>query len=112
MILLDTNVLSEPLKSKPSSKVIESTGRPPRLSTYAQSAMPSFRFDVMRMPEGMRKNDLAPRVEQALHLFKDRTLTFDVEAAEHLDSDPYPHRKDRQEDSGPRCIYRSHRHGA
>jgi predicted nucleic acid-binding protein len=42
MILLDTNVLSEPLKSKPFSKVIEWTGRPPRLSTYAQSAMPSF----------------------------------------------------------------------
>src|ERR1700730_7409071 len=55
-----------------------------------------LRFDVMRMPEGKRKNDLALRVEQALHLFKDRTLTFDIEAAEHLGSDPYPHRKDRQ----------------
>jgi predicted nucleic acid-binding protein len=51
-----------------------------------------LRFDVTRMPEGKRKNDLAPRVEQALHLFKGRTLTFDVEAAEHLGSDPYPHR--------------------
>jgi hypothetical protein len=45
-----------------------------RTISYAE-----LRFDVMRMPEGKRKNDLAPRVEQALHLFKDRTLTFDLE---------------------------------
>ena len=38
----------------------------------------------MRMPDGKRKDDLTARVEQALQLFKDRTLAFDVGAAEHL----------------------------
>jgi len=85
MILLDTNVLSEPLRSEPSPKVIEwldrQTAETLHLSTISYA---DLRFGVMRMPEGKRKNDLAARVEQALHLFKDRTLAFDLEAAERL----------------------------
>jgi toxin FitB len=85
MILLDTNVLSEPLKSKPFPKVIEWLDRQAAETLYISTiSYAEFRFGVMRMPEGKRKNDLAPRVAQALHLFKDRTLTFDLEAAEHL----------------------------
>ena len=36
------------------------------------------------MPDGKRKNDLATRIAEALELFKHRTLSFDVEAAEQL----------------------------
>jgi hypothetical protein len=78
-----------------------------RTTSYAE-----LRFDVTRMPEGKRKNDLAPRVEQGPHLFKGRTLTFDVEAAEHLAQILTRTEKIGRDDSGPRCIYRSHRHGA
>lgn len=85
MILLDANVLSEPLRSKPFPKVIEWLDRQAaetlHLSTISYAEL---RFGVRRMPEGKRKNDLAARVEQALHLFKDRTLTFDLEAADRL----------------------------
>jgi predicted nucleic acid-binding protein len=85
MILLDTNVLSEPLKSEPFPKVIQWLDRQAAETLYISTiSYAEFRFGVMRMPEGKRKNDLAPRVEQALHLFKNRTLTFDLEAAEHL----------------------------
>jgi predicted nucleic acid-binding protein len=85
MILLDTNVLSEPLKSEPFPKVIQWLDRQAAETLYISTiSYAEFRFGVMRMSEGKRKNDLAPRVEQALHLFKDRTLTFDLEAAEHL----------------------------
>jgi toxin FitB len=85
MILLDTNVLSEPLRSKPLPKVVDWLDRQAaetlHLSTISYAEL---RLGVMRMPEGKRKKDLAARVEQALHLFKDRTLAFDVGAAEHL----------------------------
>jgi toxin FitB len=85
MILLDTNVLSEPLRSKPLPKVVDWLDRQAaetlHLSTISYAEL---RFGVMRMPEGKRKKDLAARVEQALHLFKDRTMAFDVGAAEHL----------------------------
>jgi hypothetical protein len=85
MILLDTNVLSEPLKSKPFPKVIEwldsQAAETLHLSTVSYA---EFRFGVLRLPDGKRKNDLAVKVEQVLSLFKDRTLTFDLEAAEHL----------------------------
>jgi hypothetical protein len=85
MILLDTNVLSEPLKSKPFPKVIEwldsQAAETLHLSTVSYAEL---RFGVLRLPDGKRKNDLAVKVEQVLNLFKDRTLTFDLEAAEHL----------------------------
>src|SRR6266567_1143206 len=85
MILLDTNVLSEPLKSKPIPKVIEWLDRQAaetlHLSTVSYAEL---RFGILRLPDGKRKNDLAVKVEQVLNLFKDRTLTFDLEAAEHL----------------------------
>ncbi len=85
MILLDTNVLSEPLKSKPFPKVIEWLDRQAsetlHLSTVSYAEL---RFGILRLPDGKRKNDLAVKVEQVLNLFKDRMLTFDLEAAEHL----------------------------
>ena len=43
-----------------------------------------LRFGVLRLPHCKRKNALVAKVEQALNLFKDRTLAFDIEAAEHL----------------------------
>ena len=85
MILLDTNVVSEPLKSRPASKVIEwldsQAAETLHLSTVSYAEL---RFGVLRLPHGKRKNDLAAEVEQVLNLFKDRILTFDLEAAEHL----------------------------
>lgn len=85
MILLDTNILSEPLKSKPFPKVIQWLDRQAAETLHIRTiSYAELRVGVMRMPEGKRKNDLAPRVEQALHLFEDRTLTFDLNAAEHV----------------------------
>lgn len=85
MILLDTNVLSEPLKSKPSPNVIEWLDRQVaetlHLSTVSYAEL---RFGGLRLPHGKRKNDLAAKVEQVLNLFKDQTLTFDLVAAEQL----------------------------
>ncbi len=112
MILLDTNVLSEPLKTKPYPKVIEWLDRQAaetlHLSTISYSEL---RFAVMRMPEGKRKNDLAARVEQGFTIQGPDTGVR-CRSSGTLGSDPYPHRKDRQEDACTRRIHCCDRHGA
>lgn len=85
MILLDTNVVSEPLKSKPSPKVIEWLDRQAAGTLYLSAiTYAELRFGVLRLADGKRRDDLAIKVGQVLDLFRDRMLIFDVEAAEHL----------------------------
>ena len=85
MILLDTNVVSEPLKSKPSPRVIEWLDRQAAGTLYLSAiSYAELRFGVLRIADGKRRNELAVKVNQVLDLFRDRMLIFDVEAAEHL----------------------------
>lgn len=85
MILLDTNVLSEPLQSKPFPKVVEWLDSQAAETLYLSTiSYAELRFGVLRLPHGKRKNELGAKIEQALNLFKDRTLGFDLPAAEHL----------------------------
>jgi predicted nucleic acid-binding protein len=85
MIVLDTNVLSEPLRMRPDPKVLAwldaQAAETLFMSTISHAEL---RFGVLKMPEGKRRNDLAAQIERALELFKDRTLEFDVNAAEQL----------------------------
>lgn len=85
MIVLDTNVLSEPFKAQPSAKVMAwlDSQAPDTLFLTAISRA-ELRFGVLKMPEGKRKDALAAGIDQVLELFRDRTLDFDVEASEHL----------------------------
>lgn len=85
MILLDTNVVSEPLTSKPSPRVIEWLDRQAAGTLYLSAiTCAELRFGVLRIADGKRRNELAVKVSQVLDLFRDRMLIFDVEAAEHL----------------------------
>jgi toxin FitB len=85
MIVLDTNVLSEPFKSKPSTKVLEWLDSQVAETLYTTTiTRAELRFGVLRLPDGRRKNDLAAKIEEVLRLFDDRMLAFDVEAAEQL----------------------------
>ena len=85
MIVLDTNVLSEPLKTRPDLKVLAwldaQTAETLYLSTISYAEL---RFGVLKMPDGKRRNDLAAQIDRALELFKDRILEFNVKAAEQL----------------------------
>ncbi len=85
MIVLDTNVLSEPFKSKPSAKVLEWLDSQVAETLYMTTiTRAELRFGVLRLPDGKRKQDLAARIEEVLNLFNDRMLAFDVEAAEQF----------------------------
>ena len=85
MIVLDTNVLSEPLKIAPAPKVLAWLDAQAAETLYMSTiSYAELRFGVLKMPEGNRKNALAAQIERVLALFKDRMLEFNVEAAEQL----------------------------
>lgn len=85
MIVLDTNVLSEPLKLKPAPKLMAWLDNQ-AVETLFISAISraELRFGVLKMPEGKRRNALAAQIERVLDLFQDRTLDFDAAAADRL----------------------------
>jgi predicted nucleic acid-binding protein len=83
MILLHTNVISEPLRQAPADAVIEWIDRQP-LETLFLSAVTvaELRFGVACMPVGKRRDALHGDLEQrVLALFAGRILAFDTAAS-------------------------------
>jgi len=85
VIVLDTNVLSEPLKTKPSPKTMEWLDQQSAETLFITAiSRAELRFGVLKLPDGKRKSALAAQIEQVLGLFEGRTLDFDVAAADKL----------------------------
>ncbi|MEO1302790.1 MAG: type II toxin-antitoxin system VapC family toxin, partial [Myxococcota bacterium] len=85
MILLDTNVISELLRSKPNSEVqvwlAQQDGSTVYLSAVAEAEL---RFGVAAMPAGRRRDGLMSAIDAILRDdFRDRILPFDTSAAKH-----------------------------
>lgn len=80
MILLDTNVVSEPLRRSPENRVIEWIDSQP-LETLFLSTMTvaELRAGVTVLPAGKRRNTLHENLEnQVLPNFVGRVLPFDL----------------------------------
>lgn len=80
MILLDTNVISEPLRPGPSIRVIEWIDAQP-LETLYLSAMTvaELRAGVALLPDGKRRAALHENLEtRVLPMFAGRVLPFDL----------------------------------
>lgn len=80
MILLDTNVISEPLRHAPDSKVIQWIDAQP-LETLFLSAITvaELRAGVALLPAGKRRAGLQQSLEkQVIPLFAGRVLPFDI----------------------------------
>ena len=85
MIVLDTNVVSEPLKSQPSSKVMEWLDNQAAETLFLTAVTRAeLRFGVLKLPDGKRKSALAIHIDRVLELFTDRMLNFDAAAADQL----------------------------
>lgn len=85
MIILDTNVLSEPLRLRPDPKVLAWLDAQNAETLYISAiSYAELRIGVLKMPAGKRRESLMATISQVLDLFRDRTLCFDIEAAEHL----------------------------
>ena len=83
MILLDTNVLSEPLRATADAGVVAWIDAQPIETLYlAAITVAELRFGVAALPAGKRRAALHERFEQdVLPLFEGRVLPFDLRAS-------------------------------
>lgn len=83
MILLDTNVVSEPWRTRPSAAVIDWMDAQPATSLYiCTPVLAELRFGVERLPGGRRRNVIAALVDRLeADTYRGRILTVDVAAA-------------------------------
>ena len=84
MIILDTNVVSEAMKPEPNPVVRAWLNDQAAETLYLSSVtLAELLFGTAALPSGKRKEMLALTLEGLMGLFKDRVLSFDVEAARH-----------------------------
>lgn len=85
MIVLDINVISEPLKSQPSPKVMEWLDSQAAETLFMTAiSCAELRFGVLKLPDSKRKIALAAQIDRVFNLFEGRTLSFDSAAADQL----------------------------
>lgn len=83
MILLDTNVISEPLKARPDPRVVAWIDAQLVETLYvATITLAELRYGVAVHPDGKKKVTVLENLEQLmLPLFRGRVLAFDEAAA-------------------------------
>lgn len=84
MILLDTNVVSEPMRPAADAGVVAWIDAQPLETLYlAAITVAELRFGVAALPAGQRRDTLHARLErQVLPLFAGRVLPFDLAASQ------------------------------
>ena len=83
MILLDTNVVSETMKPQPDRSVLNWLNAQAAQTLYVSSvSFAELLFGVAALPNGQRQIRLQQAVEGLAYMFKDRTLSFDLTAAQ------------------------------
>ena len=85
MIVLDTNVVSELMRSVPAEQVVEWVDRQTSADVHLTAiTVAELLYGVARLPDGQRKNDLAQHVEAMISdEFDHRVVAFDETAAAH-----------------------------
>ncbi len=83
MILLDTNVVSEPLRPQPNMDVVDWLNKQAIETLYLSTiSIAELRFGIAVLPDGHKKQKLLHGLEQTiLPLFAGRVLSFEEEAA-------------------------------
>lgn len=94
MIVLDTNVLSEPLRRRPDAAVLA------WLSTVSDTAITAISagellIGVRSLPSGRRRTDLERAITDILDRFRERVLPYDLAAAER-----YAEMRERRRNAG------------
>ncbi len=83
MIVLDTNVISEPLRPVPDARVVAWLDDQHVETLYLTTiTLAELRYGVAALPDGRRKQALSERLEgETIPLFTGRVLPFDDEAS-------------------------------
>lgn len=84
MIVLDTNVISEPLRPAPENRVTEWINAQALETLYLSAiTVAELRFGLASLPAGKRRDGLQASLEkQVLPLFVGRVLPFDMSASQ------------------------------
>ncbi|OED39006.1 plasmid stability protein StbB [Chromatiales bacterium (ex Bugula neritina AB1)] len=84
MILLDTNVISEPLRAAPEPCVVAWLDAQLMETLYLSVVtVAELRFGVARLPAGKRRDSLRARLEaEVIPAFGERILVFDLAATQ------------------------------
>ncbi|WP_439816708.1 type II toxin-antitoxin system VapC family toxin [Zavarzinia sp. CC-PAN008] len=85
MILVDTNVVSEPLRPAPDERVTAWLDAQVVETLHLSAvSLAELRFGIASLPAGRRRSRLLERLEQEmLPMFDGRILPFDAVAAQH-----------------------------
>ena len=85
MIVLDTNVVSELMRAAPAEDVVDWVDRQPAIDVHLTAVtVAELLYGVARLPDGIRKTELAEQVEGMLNEdFDHRVVPFDETAAAH-----------------------------
>lgn len=83
MIIVDTNVISEPMRKLPEPAVLDWLDRQPRQTLFTTAtSYGELLAGAALLPQGKRKNEFLTRIESTLlNLFEGRVLAFDRDAA-------------------------------
>lgn len=83
MIILDTNVVSEPLRQQPNTQVVEWIDEQSIETLFLTSiTVGEIRYGLAALPKGKRKQSLQQRFEtEVLPLFTSRVLPYDLAAS-------------------------------
>jgi toxin FitB len=84
MIIVDTNVVSELMKSSPSEPVIEWVRARTGSELFTTSiTLAEILYGIARLPDGRRKELLRTTASEVFASFEDQVLPFDSSAATH-----------------------------
>ncbi len=86
MIVLDTDVISEPLRAQPSATVLEWLDRQAAATLYLTTiSLAELWAGIQALARGRRRSQLQRAVtDQVAALFEGRVLAFDAQAAERF----------------------------
>lgn len=82
MYLVDTNVISEPMKREPDRDAVSWMERNAADVHVSAVTVKELRYGIARMPDGKRKNALLSAVIEAVDALGSRVLPFDRKAAD------------------------------
>ncbi|MFM7802853.1 MAG: PIN domain-containing protein, partial [Limnohabitans sp.] len=84
MYLLDTNIVSEPLRPAPEPRVVEWIDAQPSETLFLSAiTIAELRAGIAQLPGGKRKTGLREDLElRLLPLFEDRVLAFDLDCTQ------------------------------
>ena len=82
MIVVDTNVLSEPLHPNPDERVLAWLAAHSEQLALTVITVAELRYGALRLPESRRRDTLTLAIDGLIESANDRVYAFDVDAAE------------------------------